>query len=151
MTTTLTIKKQDVLDEVSKTTAYIGAKMADGDGTAYDRISTTDADAELLERYWQECRSNLVSTLTGIRVAGEDEAADGTLTLTLDIPSELWNAELHDTMERSLLAYLVNGMLAKWQMVTNKQETEAYATQAAANLLELQRMVYRRVRPVRPK
>lgn len=150
MQTILTAKKSDVLDEVAKTTAYIGSKMAGGDGTEYDRISTTDEDAEMLERYWQECKSGLAAGLTGISVAGVDEQTDGTLTLTIDIPSELWNTELRDTMEKSLLSYLANGILAKWQMVTNKQEVEAYATQSAASLMEMQRAVYKRKRPERP-
>lgn len=149
MQTTLTIKKQEVLDEIAKTTAYIGSKVAGGDGTEYDRISTTNEDAEMLERYWQECKGGLAAGLTGINVAGADEQ-DGAFSLTLDIPSGLWNGELHDTMERSLFSYFANGMLAKWQVVTNKQDVEAYATQSAASLLEVQRAVYKRKRPGRP-
>ena len=51
---TLTTDKNDVYEEVAKTTSYAGAKT--DDATAYDKIFTTDADKEMLERFWQESK-----------------------------------------------------------------------------------------------
>lgn len=139
------------MDEIAKTTAYIGSKNIEADSSAFDRISTTDENAEMLERYWEECKSNLVSTITGVSVEVPAEAEPATkFSLGFDIPSGLWNEELQDAMQHSMFSYFVNGMLAKWLVLTNKPDVETYATQSAANLLEIQRMVYKRKRPERP-
>ena len=53
ITKDIQISKARVLDEVAKTTAYIGSKaVSEQDPGAYDRISAIDANREQLERYW---------------------------------------------------------------------------------------------------
>ena len=42
----LSVKKEDVYNEVAKTTSYTGAKM--DDDAAYDRIFTTEDDLSLI-------------------------------------------------------------------------------------------------------
>lgn len=148
MQTTLTIKKQDVLDEVAKTTAYIGAKMAGGDGTEYDRISTTDEDAEMLERYWQECRATVTGALRSV-MESEEETADGTFSLVLDL-SSAWSKELRYTMETSLFSFFVAGIASKWQMLTDKQDVEGYAALAAASLEDVKQKAFHKKKPTRP-
>ena len=49
----LNVKKNEVLEEVAKTSSYSGSKMTEDEG-AYERIFTTDADREMLERFWSE-------------------------------------------------------------------------------------------------
>lgn len=148
METTLTIKKAEVLDEIAKTTAYIGAKQTDADGTAYDRISTTDEDAEMLARYWEECKATATGSLRSV-VKEESESADGVFTLKLEL-SAAWNERLHDTMEKSLFSFFVMGMASKWQMLTDRQEVADYATLAAASLEDVKQKAFYKKRPTRP-
>ena len=55
MELTINILKADVMAEVDKTSAYVGAKTITQDGgNLYYNISTIKEDAEMLERYWRE-------------------------------------------------------------------------------------------------
>ena len=48
---TLTIRKNDIYEEVAKTTAYIGKNTTVEDGkSVFDQIFVTDADLSMIER-----------------------------------------------------------------------------------------------------
>lgn len=65
MEITLSISKEDVMQEVAVTTAYTGGKM-DNDDNALHRISTVDEDENHLERFWEESRADICQELIGL-------------------------------------------------------------------------------------
>lgn len=65
MEITLSISKEDVMQEVAVTTAYTGGKM-DNDDNALYRISTVDEDENHLERFWEESRADICQELIGL-------------------------------------------------------------------------------------
>lgn len=65
MEITLSISKEDVMQEVAVTTAYTGGKM-DNDDKALHRISTVDEDENHLERFWEESRADICQELIGL-------------------------------------------------------------------------------------
>lgn len=147
MKTTLTIKKTEVLQEIAKTTAYIGSKLVDTDASAYDRILTTDEDAQMLERYWQECKNVIAGSLR--RFIDSETETDGIYTLTLNL-SSAWDAALEDSMQRSLFSFFVMSIASKWQMMTNKGDVNDYATTAVAALEDVRQKACYKKRPTRP-
>lgn len=65
MEITLSINKEDVMQEIAVTTAYTGGKM-DNDEKAMHRISTVDEDENHLERFWEESRADMCQELIGL-------------------------------------------------------------------------------------
>ena len=65
MEITLSISKEDVMQEIAVTTAYTGGKM-DNDDNALHRISTVDEDENHLERFWEESRADICQELIGL-------------------------------------------------------------------------------------
>lgn len=141
----LKVKKNEVYDEVSKTTSYTGAKMEDE--SAYDRISTTEEDKVLLERFWNESKSTIAGSLKKFLV--NETEADGTYTLALEL-SESFNDSLLAGMERSLFSFFVMNITAKWYTLSNKQEATGYATEAASYVEDIMRKAFFKKKPRRP-
>jgi hypothetical protein len=172
MEITLTISKEDVMKEVATTTAYTGAKM-DTDATAHDRISTVDEDESQLDRFWDECRSDLCQELIGmvtfegettgrviggtilpLATAATSEAAQAAIVtphyeLRLDV-SKSFDSALLPSMKVSLFNYFVMGIAAKWYVYTNKQEAGDYADKAATLLDDIHRKAVYKKKPTRP-
>ena len=82
MEITLAINKENVMREVAVTTAYTGGKM-DGDENALHRISTVDEDEAHLDRFWEECRSDLCQELIGLVTF--EGMADDVYSLRLEV------------------------------------------------------------------
>lgn len=144
---TLTIDKKKVYGEVARTTSYVGAKKTD-DETAYDRIFTTDEDQEMLERFWDECRTTAVDHLKRF-LSYEDTDGDGEWTVSLRLPDQ-FDVRLEGSMERSLFSYMVMGICAKWYSFTDRDSVVGYAEEAAASMEDVLRMAHHRQRPRRP-
>lgn len=152
----MTINKSKVWHEVAKATSYTGAKMVTGDDPgAYDRIFTTDEDREMMERFWVEACSLVTSqlrewvkTVTAQPIHhGVDVTTDYEVTLSL---ADAWPTTLQDSVQSSLLSFVVATILSKWYRLTNKGEMEAYANEAAAHLTDAELKLYQRKRPSRP-
>ena len=146
METRLSIAKERVYDEVDKTTAYAGAKMAGGDG-AYDRIFTTEEDRELLERFWQEACATCDGALKPfLKHAGERE---GDYVRLLELPAS-YPQQLTPSVEDDLSASLTLYIAGKWFAVAAGQEAEACLADAAVRLDAAMRKLYYRKAPERP-
>ena len=141
----LKINKEEVYDEVAKTTSYTGAKM--DDKTAYDRIFTTEEDKAMLERFWNESKNAIAGSLKKF-LASETET-EGTYMLTLEL-SASFDDSLIESMERSLFSFFVMNITAKWYTFTNKKEAGDYATGAAANMEDIMRKAFFKKKPRRP-
>lgn len=151
---TITIDKSKVWHEVAKATSYTGAKMMADDPGAYNRIFVSDEEREMLERYWVEACSLATDTLkpwlseVGSQPIhhGVDITTDYEATLSM---SDRYDASLTDSVQAALLSFFVATILSKWYRLTNKSETEAYATEAAAMLQRVEQKLYHKIKPTR--
>lgn len=141
----LKVKKNEVYDEVSKTTSYTGAKMEDE--SAYDRIFTTEEDKAMLERFWNESKNAIAGNLKKFLVS--ETETDATYTLTLEL-SASFDESLLKSLERSLFSFFVMNITAKWYTFTNKEEATDYAAGADTNVEDIMRKAFFKKKPRRP-
>lgn len=149
----LKVNKANVYEEVAELSAYVGAKKT-GDEGAFTRISVTDSDRQLLERFWAESSSVATDRLKRFVVASsEDGVSHGVelgenyeVTLML---SNLFDEAVKQSIEGSLFSFFVDNIVAKWYMVTNREDAEAYAVEANNALEDAVRKVFHKKRPMR--
>lgn len=142
----LSIDKAQVYDEVAKTAEYVGSKMKE-DNLAYERISLTDENGEMLDRFWDESKALVEDGLK--RMLKSEDEEEGVYTLTLRL-SDAFKESLVESMKRSLFSYFVMSIAAKWFIITNKEEAEGYAKAAAAQIEDVMRKAYYKKAPTRP-
>ena len=147
MEITLSVSKQQVLDEVAKTTAYSGAKMKD-DESAYSRIFTKKSDRDMLERFWNEAEVSVCEALKRFLVEEREEEGAYLLRLCL---SESFDASLVGAMAKELKSYFVMSITGKWFAFTNKGEAGEYSSTASGLLEGLRKKVLYKKRPTRPR
>lgn len=139
------------MEEVARTTGYTGHKRED-DANAYERISTTDADKEALERFWSQgvgaiaeaFKSRLATAPAVAKVSGED-----TLTIKLELPSN-FDTRLTQSMQSELWNYLAIYIAGQWFKYSNRPDTQDYINSASAILEGVRRMAFTKIRPTRP-
>lgn len=153
----LRIEKRAVLDEVSQTADYTGAKLQDspnGDAKAYERIMTTEADGEKLERFWREAcvyfcdeMKRFLKNDRALRDAetGEVTGHEFVLELGRSFDEALW-----PSIEKESQSYFVMYLSSKWFVFTNKSEAEGYAASAASLLEGVHRKACYKKKPTRP-
>lgn len=108
----ISINKDDVITEVNKTSAYIGAKTITQDGgNLYYNISTIKEDAEMLERYWREACAN-VAAVAKEYVSGIN-SGDTVWEVTLDMPST-YNTSYDGVIKQRMFSYIVMYILLNW-------------------------------------
>ena len=146
---TLTLKKEDVYEEVEKTCEYAGTKSDDGTGKERDRIGLVEENKEMLERFWNESKNTICQALKKFLV-GEEEDDSGTYTLALELSSS-FDESLLPSMERSLFSFFVINITAKWYSFTNKKDVNEYIASASGNIDDIMRKAYYKKRPQRPK
>lgn len=150
---TIEVNKANVYDAVDETTAFIGAKMLEDD-SAYDRISTIDADRTMLEHFWSEACSLATSALKPFINDVNAHPVSHTVELALNYEAKLKVSTLYDDsltngIETSLFSFFVNYIVGKWCEFTNKGEASAYLTSATSMLQDAVGNIYHRRRPER--
>ncbi len=179
MEITLSISKEEVMQEVAVTTAYTGSKM-DNDDNALHRISTVDEDENHLERFWEESRADICQELIGLvsfegmvkdtiikpvdPIIPSDPAIQSAPTAAVLPPSIIttqhyelrlevsksFDEALLPSMKLSLRSFFVHNIVAKWYIYTNKGEAGDYADKATTLLDDIHRKAVYKKRPTRP-
>lgn len=143
---TIQIDKQEVYEEVSKVTAYIGGKNVDAKGkTLYDQVFVTDADKEMIDSFFSSATSNVATALE--HTLKDMETNDIGFILTLRMPGN-FRKTMEKPLTESIIEYIENSIVAAWCDITKKDE-ESYATNASALLQQINAMQYLRQRPKR--
>lgn len=143
---TIQIDKQEVYEEVSKVTAYIGGKNVDANGkTLYDQVFVTDADKEMIDSFFSSAISNVATALE--HTLKDMETNDIGFILTLRMPGN-FRITMEKPLTESIIEYIENSIVAAWCDITKKDE-ESYATNASALLQQINAMQYLRQRPKR--
>lgn len=146
---TLTIKKNDIYEEVAKTTAYIGKKTTVEDGkSAFDQIFVTEADLAMIERFFNESLDALRNVLK--RFISGDSGADETISWNLDMPSR-FDDNLLSSINSSANSFMVNSIIGKWCEITANDKVKEYADNAAALLLDIKEKAFYKKKPTRTK
>lgn len=146
---TLTIKKNDIYEEVAKTTAYIGKKTTVEDGkSAFDQIFVTEADLAMIERFFNESLDALRNVLK--RFISGGSGADGTISWSLDMPSR-FDDNLLSSINSSANSFMVNSIIGKWCEITANDKVKEYADNAAALLLDIKEKAFYKKKPTRTK
>ena len=156
MQITLTVKKAYVYEDVQMYSSYSGAKLADSDATAYNRIRSTDEDRQLLERFWMEASNGATEQLRPfiVSVTTQSSLPQRVMDLTADYIVNLnvsngFDIALRESVEGSLYTYFVNFITSRWYQFANKEESEKYGTNAAAAMDDVMRKIYSRKKPTR--
>jgi hypothetical protein len=144
--TIFTLNKNEIFEEVAKTTLYTGVKM-DDDEKAYDRIFTTDEDKIILNRFWEESKNTVCDFLK--RILSSENEEDDILTIKLEL-SAAFDTSLESSMRSSLISFFVMNITSKWFNLTNKQESAGCAAEAATYLEDVKRKALFKKRPTRP-
>ena len=143
---TIQIDKQEVYEEVSKVTAYIGGKNVDANGkTLYDQVFVTDADKEMIDSFFSSATSNVATALE--HTLKDMETNDIGFILTLRMSGN-FRTTMEKPLTESIIEYIENSIVAAWCDITKKDE-ESYATNASALLQQINAMQYLRQRPKR--
>lgn len=143
---TIQIDKQEVYEEVSKVTAYIGGKNVDANGkTLYDQVFVTDADKEMIDSFFSSATSNVATALE--QTLKDMVTNDIGFILTLRMPGN-FRKTMEKPLTESIIEYIENSIVAAWCDITKKDE-ESYATNASALLQQINAMQYLRQRPKR--
>lgn len=146
---TLTIKKNDIYEEVAKTTAYIGknTKLEDGK-SAFDQIFVTEADLAMIERFFNESLDALRNVLK--RFISGGSGVDGTINWELEMPSR-FDGNLLSSINSSANSFLVNSIIGKWCEIAANDKVKEYADNAAALLLDIKDKAFYKKKPTRTK
>lgn len=146
---TLTIKKNDIYEEVAKTTAYIGKKATVEDGkSAFDQIFVTEADLAMIDRFFNESLDALRNVLK--RFISGGSGVDGTINWELEMPSR-FDDNLLSSINSSANSFLVNSIIGKWCGIAANDKAKEYADNAAALLLDIKDKAFYKKKPTRTK
>ncbi len=147
ITAVFQVSKDEVYEEVAKTTSYTGAKMQ-GDEGAYKRIFTLDADRVMLDRFWTETCDDVTEQFKPFLTSVDSTDPEYKVSLSL---SCAWDSNLQGSINTNLFSFFVNSVVAKWFKFGNKPETESYATEALGIMDDIMSKVYYKKKPTRHK
>ena len=143
----LTVGREDVYSEVEKTTEYTGAKMMHADEGAHDRLAVTEADRELLSRFFDEAAG--VATNEFKRFVDEVTLDEAGYEARLSM-SDSYDEHLSDSIRTSLRNFFVAAVIAKWCKIVGSDTGAAYSADATAAMLDVRSKIFNRKRPQKP-
>ena len=143
----LTAKREDVYSEVEKTTEYTGAKMMHADEGAHDRLAVTEADRELLSRFFDEAAG--VATDECKRFVDEVTLDESGYEARLSM-SDSYDEHLSDSIRTSLRNFFVAAVIAKWCKIVDSDAGAGYSADATAAMLDVRSKIFNRKRPQKP-
>lgn len=140
----LIVGREDVYSEVEKTTEYTGAKMMHADEGAHDRLSVTEADRELISRFFDEAAG--VATDECKRFVDEVTLDEAGYEARLSM-SDSYDEHLSDSIRTSLRNFFVAAVIAKWCKIVGSDAGAAYSADATAAMLDVRSKIFNRKRP----
>ena len=134
---TITIDKQEILDDVSREVEYIGAKQGD-----YGRVRLINGDEELLSRWVTDA---LVSLEQEFHETGcASMASDGVWLFVFrhENGRETWLNSAANT-------YVESRVTGEWLRLVFPDQADKYFARAGEKLAELRRLAYYRQMPMK--
>jgi hypothetical protein len=143
MIVNIELNKEEVYEEVKKTSWYVGVKLGD---ESYKIIAINDEDRIMLDRFFEESKSLAINRL--IKVFDKEVFnLDNKVSYLYLKLSDDFNKNLLPGIVSSFKSFLALNILAKWFAFTNKPEAEQYATEAVAMLEDVAKKVRYKLRP----
>ncbi len=140
----IAISKHDILEEARLASAYAGAR---GGSTAdFDRVAASEADHRLLERFWTEASSRLVTALRPVLREVDRPGAELRMTLAL---SSSASETMCDEIEAGCRAFMAASVSARWFGTVRREEAAAAEAFAEAELNALSERIFFRTSPRR--
>ena len=132
------LNKNDILQEVSKTSAYIGVKAItqDGNGNFYWNIAVTKEEQEMLDRFWKEACANIANSAheylkKTTKITGKDAES---FMVSLEMPYG-YNMASNTQIYQYAYSYVVSYILMKWLIVCGfASNMDLYVSTTAGNL-----------------
>ena len=148
MEVTYIVDKEKVLKEVRRLTTYVGQRK--GEEGAFERISATDSDREMLEQFWQAACSSATEELMhyAIDIYIGSVCRETEYEVEMDMPS-MYDDNLNESVESSLQNFFVNLITSKWCKITNPDDEAKYAAEALGFIRDIDNKIYQRKRPTR--
>lgn len=147
---TFKVLKEKVLDEIGRTTSYVGAKWHD-DAQDYDRVYTTDADQPMLERFWNEACTGILRLLKEYLISAKEETDDnGSVAYIVEIMMPRhFDEALKDSIEKEMFSYFVDCITGEWMNYIDKDKAKEYTDRLRIVSESLTDKIYSRKRPKR--
>lgn len=141
---TITINRGTVFNDVGRLTHYEGDRFIN-DENAFDRIPTTGSDEEMLGQFWQ-------SACDGVTEAMKRFITSLTTTpnfvATLEVSSS-YDENLTSSINTNIQNCMTYHIVSQWYKLTNKEESNSYALEAAAQLNEAMSKIFYKKKPTR--
>ncbi|MCH5234476.1 MAG: hypothetical protein J1E16_04220 [Muribaculaceae bacterium] len=155
--------KDEVREEVGKSTEYTGAKGIYEDKDAHDKYYAQEADLETLDRFWEEAILTFNERVKNMLLESEtiQIQTGGSLELGKVEMREAFKAILEvslsfdiglvGSIEKTMKSYFISYIIGAWFKLAKKDESEEYFGVAEEALTNVERMLYSRMRPRAPR
>lgn len=137
------ISKEAVYNEVIKTAEYTGAKQAT-EALSFDAITISDAETEILDRYWKELYTDVALRLN--QWVKSVDANRGVIVLNV---ADGFNDVLTDSLAQALESYFVVSLLSKWFAIAYPSSAEGAVIEATSHIKRAEEIIKQRQRPSR--
>lgn len=147
---TFTILREDILSEVSKTTAYFGAQHLDAQGrNIYALVATTPERAEMLQRFFEEASSTLVEGAGPYAATVTLDATRFEATIRLPLTA---NQAYLQALKSLATSFIVAYIVSRWYaLCALTADAEAQSASARSFLQTFRRYIYKRIHPAVPE
>ena len=145
------VDKNTVLKEVGRSTAYFSSRKKEKeDEGAYEKMSTTDSDKDLLEQYWKAACSAATEQLVHFARSIENNVEGDTpyYEVVMEMASQ-YDTNLNKSVEDSLQNFFINLITSKWMNVVSTEDAQVFAADAIGYMKDVENKMYFRKRPER--
>lgn len=141
---TITISKEAVLNDVGRLTNYSGDRFV-GDEGAFDRISTTGSDADMLGQFWQSACDGVTEAMKRF-IKSLTTTTDYVVVLEV---SSSYDTNLTGSITTNVQNCITNHIVSQWYKLTNKADSETYLREAVSQLNEAMSKLFFKKKPTR--
>lgn len=140
----ITILRDNVFEEVGKTTAFDGAKRETGDGT-YERVMATEDDRQIMARAFDEAAQAAESAFADI--AYDITADNSQWGVTLYLPGS-FNEKAAQSINSDMFSFFCESILEKWYASTLPDASNRHAQLAMGYLTDASKKIWYRSAPM---
>ncbi len=146
-TININIARSEIDKELSKITAYTGAKsIAGGSQEDFDRVATADEDAAMLDRYWLNAAGMLAEHLKEFITSASADTAGISFALEM---SGAYDDSLTPSLKEGAAALVAAAMAKSWFSMTYPEKAAEWEAECVRLLKETDRKLYHRRKPAR--
>lgn len=140
----ITVSRDNVYEEVRKTTSFDGAKRDNDDGT-YDRVMATEDDSQMMARSFDEAMQAAESAFADIPydVNTDDERWGVTLHV-----SNSFNEKAVQSINSDMFSFFCESILEKWYASALPDASARHGQLALGFLTDAARKIWFRAAPI---